>query len=95
MEEGDVKVRVIGQQTEDAIALASTGNIEEGMQCKLMFEVGKTSVTLNVSRIEIELQRTIDIVEDQEIVALQQKNVNVDPYVQIDGGEMLYLTYYN
>ncbi len=93
MEEGDVKVRVIGQQTEDAIALASNGNIEEGMQANV--EVGKTSTTLDVSRIEIELQRTIDMIEDQEIVALQQENDNVDPHVQIDGSEMLYLTYYN
>ncbi len=95
MEEGDVEVRVIGQQTEDAIALASNENIKEGMQANV--EVGKTSTTSDVSRIEIELQRTIDMIKDQEIVALEQENANanVDCQVQIDRGEILYLTYYN
>ncbi len=37
------------------------------------------------------------MIEDQEVVALQQENANanVDPRAQIDGGEILYLTYYN
>jgi hypothetical protein len=60
-------------------------------------EVGETYTTANVSRIEIEFQRTIDMIEDQEIVAPRQENanLNVDPQAQIDGGETFYLTYYN
>lgn len=34
--------------------------------------------TTNVSRIETELQKTIDMIEDQEIVAHGQENANVD-----------------
>jgi hypothetical protein len=53
---------VIGQQAEDAIALAPNGNIEEGMQANV--EVGETSTIAYVNRIEVELQRTIDMIED-------------------------------
>jgi hypothetical protein len=53
MEEGDVKVGVIGQQAEDAITLAPNRNIEEGVQANV--EVGETYATTNVSRIEVEL----------------------------------------
>jgi hypothetical protein len=37
------------------------------------------------------------MIEDQEIVIHGQENanVNVDPHVQIDGSEILYLIYYN
>jgi hypothetical protein len=37
------------------------------------------------------------MIKDQEIVALEQENANanVDCQVQIDRGEILYLTYYN
>ncbi len=52
MEEGDVKVGVIGQQAEDAITLAPNRNIE-GVQANV--EVGETYATTNVSRIEVEL----------------------------------------
>jgi hypothetical protein len=44
---------VIGQQVEDAVALAPNGNIKEGMQTNV--EVGETFVITNVSRIEVEL----------------------------------------
>jgi hypothetical protein len=86
---------VIGQQVEDAITLAPNGNIEEGMQDN--FEVGETFATTNVCRIEVQLQRTIDMIKDQEIVVHGQENANgnVDLHVQIDGVEILYLTYYN
>ncbi len=40
MEEGGVKVGVIGQQVEDALALAPNGSIKEGMQVNV--EVGET-----------------------------------------------------
>jgi hypothetical protein len=62
MEEGDVEVRVIGQQAKDAVALAPNGNIEEGMQANV--EVKETSSTIDVSRIKAKLQKTIDIIED-------------------------------
>jgi len=38
---------------EYAITLAPNGNIEEGMQANV--EVGETSATTNVSKIEVEL----------------------------------------
>jgi hypothetical protein len=58
--EGDVKVGVIRLQVEDTIALAPNENIEEGVQAN----VEVTSTTTYVCRIEIELQRTIDMIED-------------------------------
>jgi hypothetical protein len=64
---------------EGAVALDPNGNVEEGMQANV--EVGETSTTVNtanVSRIEVELQRTIDMIEDQEIVGLGQENANGD-----------------
>jgi hypothetical protein len=95
MKERGVKVGVIRQQVEDAVALAPNGNIEEGIQANV--EVGETSTTVNVCKIEVELQRTIDMIEDKEIFVPGQKNENgnVDPHAQIDEGEILYLTYYN
>ncbi len=51
--EGGVEVGVIGQQVEDVVALTPNGNIEEGMQANV--EVGETSATTNVSKIEVEL----------------------------------------
>ncbi len=41
-------------------------------------EVGETSATTYVSRIEIELHRTIDMIKDQKIVAHGQENANDD-----------------
>jgi len=86
---------VIGQQVEDAVALAPNGNIEEGMQTNV--EVGETFVITNVSRIEVELQRAIDIIKDQKNVTLGKENANgdVEPHAQIDGGEILYLIIIN
>ncbi len=90
MEEGGVKVGVIRQQVEDAIALAPNGNTKEGMQANV--EVGETYATTNVSRIEVELHRTIDMIKDQEIITHGQENANVDVdrHAQID--EMKYCT---
>ncbi len=86
---------MIRQQGDDAIALTPNGNIQEGVQANV--KVGETFATAYVSRIEVELQRTIDLIEDQEIVAPRQENANddVNPQAQINGGEILYLTYYN
>ncbi len=60
-------------------------------------KVGETYATANVCKIEIHLQKTINMIEHQEIVVLGQENANgdVDPHVQIDEGEILYLPYYN
>jgi len=53
---------VIKQQVEDVIALAPNENIEQGVQANVEF--GETFATKYVCRIEIELQRTIDMIED-------------------------------
>jgi hypothetical protein len=63
-EKKGVKVGVIRQQVEDAIALAPNGNIKKGIQ--VYVEVGETSATTNICRIEAKLQRTIDKIEDQK-----------------------------
>jgi hypothetical protein len=42
--------------------LAPNENIKEGMQANV--EIGETSATLHVCRIEVELQTTIDRIED-------------------------------
>jgi hypothetical protein len=65
MEERGVEVRVSRQQAEYVVALARNGNIEEGMQVNV--EVGETFVTAYVCRIEIKLQRTIDMIKDQKL----------------------------
>jgi len=48
----------------------------------------------NVSKIEVELQKTIDMIEEQEIILpnamLERKNVQ--PNVEIDGGDILNFT---
>jgi hypothetical protein len=44
------------------VALAPNESIEGGMQTNV--EVGETSATLSICRIEVELQRTIDMIED-------------------------------
>jgi hypothetical protein len=43
------------------VALAPNGNIEEGMQANV--KVGETYATADVCKIEIHLQRTIDMIE--------------------------------
>ncbi len=61
---------------EDVVALDPNGNIEEGMQANA--EVGEIFAIANVSRIEVELRRTIDMIEYEEIVTLGQENANGD-----------------
>ncbi len=48
---------------------------------------------IDVNKIEVELEKIIDIIEDQEIVAFGQENVNgdVELHAQIDGGDIVYL----
>ncbi len=60
-------------------------------------EVEETSIILNVCEIEVELQRIINMIQNQKIEVHGQENANgdVDPHAQIDRGGMLYFTYYN
>jgi hypothetical protein len=75
--------------------LVPNGNIKEGMQANV--EVRETFATVDVCKIEIDLQRTDDMIEDQKIIVHGQENANgdVDRHAQIDEGEILYLPYYN
>jgi len=59
--------------------------------------VGETSTTTDVNRIEVEFQKNINMIGEQEIVVLGQENANgdVEIHVQIDGGDILNFTYYN
>ncbi len=61
-------------------------------------EVGETFVATNVTRIEIKLQTTFNMIKEQNIIVPKQENANgdVELHVQIDGGgDILNLTYYN
>jgi len=72
-------------------ALASSGNVEDQVQASV--DVGETSI-IDVSKIEVELQKLIDMIEEQEIVvsnAMLEQN-NVQPHVEIDGGDTLNFT---
>jgi hypothetical protein len=66
MKEGDVKVVVIFQQVEtsveDVVALVPNGNMEEQMEPNV--EVGETFVATYVTRINFELQKTINMIEE-------------------------------
>ncbi len=70
MNEIDLETKVIGQQVqvgvEDELTLAFNGNMEEQVQANV--DVRETFM-VDVSRIEVELQKTIDMIEDQEIIA--------------------------
>jgi hypothetical protein len=52
---------------------------------------------MDVSTIEVEFEKTIDMIEGQEIVAPWQENANGDAkiHAQIDGGDVLNLICYN
>jgi len=56
-------------------------------------EVGEIFNIVDVNRIEVELHKTINIIEDQEIVVPGQENANgdVELHAQIDGGDIVYL----
>ncbi len=73
--------------------IGSNGNIKEGMQANV--EVGETHIISNVCKIEVELQRIINMIQNQKIEVHGQENANgdVDPHAQIDRHGMLYLTY--
>jgi CRISPR/Cas system-associated endoribonuclease Cas2 len=89
------KIDASNQQTQvgvkHVVALALSGNVEERVQTSV--DVGETSTT-NVNKIEVELQKLIDMIEEQEIVvpnAMLEQN-NVQPHVEIDRGDTLNFT---
>jgi hypothetical protein len=53
---------------ENVFALVSNGNMEEQVQANV--DVGETFTT-NVNIIEVELQKIIDMIEEQETIALK------------------------
>jgi hypothetical protein len=89
------RIDASNQQTQvgvkDVVALVLSGNVEELVQASV--DVGET-FTIDVSKIEVELQKLIDMIEEQEIVVLDAmlEQNNVQPPVEIDGGDTLNLT---
>ncbi len=84
------RIDASNQQTQvgvkNVVALALNGNVEEQVQARV--DVGETS-TIDVSKIEVELQKPINMIEEQESVvpnAMLEQN-NVQPHVEIDGGD--------
>jgi len=76
------------------VALASSGNVEDQVQVNV--DVGETS-TIYVRKFEVELQKLINMIEEREIVvsnAMLEQN-NVQPHVEIDGGDTLNFTSFN
>ncbi len=76
------------------VALALSGNVEDQVQASV--DVGETS-TIDVRKIEVELQKLIDMIKEWEIVvsnAMLEQN-NVQPHVEIDGGDTLNFTSFN
>jgi uncharacterized protein (DUF1786 family) len=69
MNEEDLETRLMKQQVqvdvEDVGALTLNENIEKQMQVGV--DVGETSTTY-VNKIEVEFQKIIDMIEEQEIV---------------------------
>jgi hypothetical protein len=57
--------------------------------------VGETSTTTDVSRIEVEFQKIIDTIKEQEIVAIGQENANGMLKLMLKLMEVTYLPYYN
>jgi hypothetical protein len=58
--------------------------------------VGETSI-IDVSKIEVELQKPIDMIKQQEIVApsaMLEQNI-IQPHAEIDGGDTLNFTSFN
>ncbi len=81
MNEEDLETRVIRQQVqanvEDLGALTLSENIEKQVQVGV--DVGKIFIT-NVNKIKVELQKIIDMIEEQEIIfpnACQSKRMQM------------------
>jgi len=73
------------------VVLAFSGNVEERVQASVDF--GETSTTY-VSKIEVELQKLINMIDEQEIMALSAmlEQNDVQRHVEIDGGDTLNFT---
>jgi hypothetical protein len=73
------------------VVLALNGNVEERVQASV--DVGETSTTY-VNKIKVELQKPIDMIEEQDIMALSAilEQNNVQRHVEIDGGDTLNFT---
>jgi len=73
------------------VALASSGNVEERVQASV--DVGETFTTY-VGKIEVELQKPIDMINGQEIMVLSAmlEQNDVQCHVEIDGGDTLHFT---
>ncbi len=93
--ERHLKARVMGQQmnVENVVPLVPSEFVEEE-QMETGENIGETSKG-NVDKIEMDLERTILMIEDQENVVhvvpiLEQKNANedIEPHVHIDGGRI-------
>ncbi len=71
MNEEDLEIGVIGQQTqvgvEDVGALTLSGNIEKQLQVGVDT---RETFAMDVNRIEVELHKIIDMIEEQKIVVL-------------------------
>ncbi len=70
MSEEDLETRVIKQVqiiVEDVTTLIPNGNIDEQVQTHV--DIGETSM-VDISKIEVELQKTIDMVEKQKYIVL-------------------------
>ncbi len=100
MNEGELEVGVMGQQVnvEDVVALAPNEIVEE--QVWVGEDVIK-AFTANVDRIEMDLERTILMIEKQINVVLvtiipkrDNANEDVELHAHIDGGDILKFTYY-
>jgi hypothetical protein len=93
--ERHVEARVMGQQVnvENVVPLVPSEIIEEE-QVEVNEIVGET-FKRNADKIEMDLERTISMIEDQENVVfanplLEQRNANddVEPHAHIDGGDI-------
>jgi F0F1-type ATP synthase gamma subunit len=93
--ERHLEARVMGQQAgvEDVVPLVPNENVEEE-QMEVDKNIGETFKG-NVDQIEIDLERTILMIEDQEnivhvIPLSKQENANedVEPHTHIDVGDI-------
>jgi hypothetical protein len=83
---------------EDVVTLVPNEIVEK--QVQMGEDIGETSI-INIDRIEVDLEKTILMIEEQENVILtpmsEQENANevVEPHANIDGGDILNIIYYN
>jgi hypothetical protein len=95
MNEEHLEVRVMGQQTSvENVVLLVANEIVEEEEVQVGENVGETSKG-DVDQVEMDLERTILMIIDQENVVhvvplLEQENANedVEPHAHIDGGDI-------